>query len=127
MLYYADGQYEKAIAMQRRVAWLNEEWRRQGRQTIDVGIGINAGEVFAGNIGSDLRLEYTVIGDPVNTASRLCAKAGGGEILLSEQLFRRLTDPPPVRGLEPLPLKGKAQAVPVYSVDLQADPRSAVD
>ncbi len=114
----ADQAVRAAVAMQRRVTWLNEEWGRQGRQTIAVGIGINAGEVFAGNIGSDQRLEYTVIGDPVNTASRLCAKAGGGEILLSEQLYRRLTDPPPVRGLDPLPLKGKAQAVAVYSVAL---------
>ena len=114
----ADQAVRAAIAMQRRVDWLNAEWRRQGRQTISIGIGINAGEVFAGNIGSDLRLEYTVIGDPVNTASRLCSQAAPGEILLSEQLFRRLADPPPVRGLAPLPLKGKARAVPVYSVEL---------
>jgi adenylate cyclase len=123
----ADQAVRAAVAMQRRIDWLNAEWSRQGRQTIAVGIGINAGEVFAGNIGSVKRLEYTVIGDPVNTASRLCSKAGPGEVLLSERLYRELASPPPVRALEPLPLKGKAQAVPVYSVDLQADPRSAVD
>ncbi len=115
----ADRAVRAAIAMQRRVDWLNAEWSRQGRQTIAVGIGLNAGEVFAGNIGSAQRLEYTVLGDPVNTASRLCSRAGGGEVLLSELLYRRLAgNRPPVRALDPMPLKGKAQAVQVFSVDL---------
>jgi adenylate cyclase len=114
----ADQAIRAAIAMQRRVDWLNAEWSRQGRRTISVGIGLNRGEVFAGNIGSDLRLEYTVIGDPVNTASRLCSQAGPGQVLISEQLYRTLADPPPVRGLEPIPLKGKAQTVAVYSVEI---------
>jgi adenylate cyclase len=121
----ADQAVRAAVAMQRRIDWLNGEWRRQGRRTIEVGIGLNAGEVFAGNIGSDQRLEYTVIGDPVNTASRLCSRAGPGEILISEQLFRRLADPPPVRTLAPMPLKGKARAVPVYSVELGGDSAGA--
>lgn len=114
----ADRAVRAAIAMQRRIDWLNAEWSRQGRQTIAVGIGLNAGEVFAGNIGSDQRLEYTVIGDPVNTASRLCSRAGAGEVLVSELLYRRLADPPPVAALDPIPLKGKAQAVPVFRVEL---------
>jgi adenylate cyclase len=117
----ADRAVRAAVAMQRRIDWLNAEWSRQGRQTIGVGIGINAGEVFAGNIGSDQRLEYTVIGDPVNTASRLCSRAGPGEVLISELLCRRLTNPPRVRALEPMPLKGKAQAVPVFSIELSRD------
>jgi adenylate cyclase len=121
----ADQAVRAAVAMQRRIDWLNAEWGRQGRQTIGVGIGLNAGEVFAGNIGSDQRLEYTVIGDPVNTASRLCSRAGHGEILISEALYRRLAKPPPVRALEPMPLKGKAQAVPVYSVELDPPMASA--
>jgi adenylate cyclase len=114
----ADRAVRAAIAMQRRVDWLNAEWGRQGRRTIGVGIGLNAGEVFAGNIGSAQRLEYTVIGDPVNTASRLCSRAGAGEVLISELLYRRLANPPPVRALDPIPLKGKAQAVQVFSIDL---------
>ena len=116
----ADRAVRAAVAMQRRVDWLNSEWQRQGRRTIAVGIGLNAGEVFAGNIGSAQRLEYTVLGDPVNTASRLCSRAGGGEVLLSDLLYHRLADPPPVRALEPMPLKGKARAVQVYSVDVGA-------
>ncbi|MBV8202904.1 MAG: FHA domain-containing protein [Acidobacteria bacterium] len=118
----ADRAVQAAIAMQHRIDWLNAEWSRQGRRTIAVGIGLNAGEVFAGNIGSAQRLEYTVIGDPVNTASRLCSRAGGGEVLVSELLYRRLTSPPPAHVLAPIPLKGKAQAVQVFSVDLGTAP-----
>ena len=106
-----------AVAMQRALAHLNEEWARQGRRPLAVGIGLQAGEVFAGNIGSDRRLEYTVIGDAVNTAARLCSEAGPGEILLGEALYQALEAPPSVTPLPPLQLKGKAQAVAVYRVE----------
>jgi adenylate cyclase len=105
-----------AIQMQQVLAKLNEKWATQGRQPVNIGIGINFGEVFAGNIGSERRLEYTVIGDAVNTASRLCSKAGPGEIMISEPFYQALRKPPPVEALEPIQLKGKAQAVPVYRV-----------
>ncbi len=114
----ADRAVRAAIAMQRTLARLNREWRAQGRQELSTGIGINAGEVFAGNIGSNRRLEYTVIGDAVNTAARLCREAGPGEVLIAEPLYATLGDPPPpVSVLPPLPLRGKAQPVPVYRVE----------
>lgn len=115
----ADRAVEAALDMQRALARLNSAWIRQGRRTVSVGIGINVGEVFAGNIGSDRRLEYTVIGDAVNTAARLCSQAGPGEILIAQPLYAALTTKPPVSALTPLPLRGKAQAVPVYSVEWQ--------
>jgi adenylate cyclase len=108
-----------AVAMQRALQRLNDEWSRKGRPRLSVGIGISLGDVFAGNIGSDRRLEYTVIGDAVNTAARLCAEASPGEILIADPLFRELATPPPGESLEPLPLKGKANAVAVYRVSWQ--------
>src|SRR5216110_1981862 len=73
---------------------LNTKWKEQGRPELGIGIGINFGEVFAGNIGSDRRLEYTVICDAVNTASRLCSSAGPNEILISEPFFAQLKGTP---------------------------------
>jgi len=105
-----------ALEMQRSLTELNRAWQVQGRPPLSVGIGLHSGEVFAGNIGSNQRLEYTVIGDAVNTASRLCAQAGAREILLSETFYRELRHPPPAEVLDSLKLKGKAATMTVYRV-----------
>jgi adenylate cyclase len=83
---------------------------------LEIGIGLNVGDVFAGNIGSERRLEYTVIGDPVNTSSRLCGAAGAGEILLSDHFRAALSTPPALEPLPPMELKGKSQPLPVFRV-----------
>jgi adenylate cyclase len=113
----ADRAMLAAIKMMEVLGELNAKWAKDGREQVRIGIGINCGEVFAGNIGSEQRLEYTVIGDAVNVASRLCSKAGPGDIIISEPFFRALGAPPSVEQLEPMALKGKAQAVPVYRVN----------
>jgi adenylate cyclase len=115
-----DRALRAAISMQRSIARLNERWAGQGRPEIGVGIGINHGDVFAGNIGSHRRLEYTVIGDAVNVAARVCALAGPGEILVTESLLGVVRDRVSCEFLPEMALKGKAQVVQVYRVrDMQ--------
>jgi adenylate cyclase len=111
-----DRAMESALDMMEALDHLNERWSADGRPTLQIGIGLNYGEAFAGNIGSERRLEYTVIGDTVNVASRLCSKAGKGEILVSEEFRTALKTPPRLQPLEPMELKGKSQPVPVYKV-----------
>ena len=79
-----------AIDMLQALDTLNARWRREGRPQLDVGIGIHTGDAFVGNIGSPRRLEFTLIGDTVNLASRLCSLARSGEILVSEAMAERL-------------------------------------
>jgi adenylate cyclase len=105
-----------AVAMQRAVQALNARWALARRPRIGVGIGINHGEVFVGNIGSHRRLEYTVIGDPVNVAQRLSSLAGPGEILLSEAFLRAVGERIDVEHLPAMALKGKSKMVEVYRV-----------
>jgi adenylate cyclase len=119
-----DRALRAAIAMQRGVARLNERWAQAGRPEIGVGIGINYGEVFAGNIGSHRRLEYTVIGDAVNVAHRLCSEAGPGEILVSEALCQVVKDPAEYEYLPATTLRGRTRTVQVYRV--KGGPRDEV-
>ena len=112
----ADRAVQCAIAQLKELEKLNSKWKQEGRTEVQIGIAINFGEVFAGNIGSDRRLEYTVIGDAVNTAYRLCGKAGPNEILISEPFYQQLKKKPGVEALEPIQVKGKAKKVPVYRV-----------
>jgi len=106
-----------ALEMMKALADLNEKWGRQGRPPIGIGIGLNYGEAFAGNIGSERRLEFTVIGDTVNTAKRLCDAAAPGEILLSDEMRRALKSPPPLSECPPMELKNKNQPVKVFRVE----------
>jgi len=110
----ADKAMRAAIDMQRKLVELNQHWAQSGKPAIAIGIGINFGQVFAGNIGSQQRLEYTVLGDAVNTASRLCSNAGKGEIMISEFFFKGLKHPPQVEAREPIKVKNRAQPVPIY-------------
>jgi adenylate cyclase len=104
-----------AIDMQRTLKEINAA-KAPGEPRFEVGIGINRGEVFVGNIGSHRRLEYTVIGDPVNVASRLCGTAKRGEIIISDSVYQALRDKPEVQKLEPGQVRGRAGKVATYRV-----------
>jgi adenylate cyclase len=118
----ADDDPDKAMAagieMIKELDKLNVQWKAAGKPVLQIGIGLNVGEAFAGNIGSERRMEYTVIGDTVNTASRLCSAAGPREILISDEFRRALKKPPPLVEMPPMELKGKSQPVPVFRVTL---------
>jgi adenylate cyclase len=112
----ADDAVAAAIDMMKALDGLNAHWRTSGRPELHVGIGLNYGEAFAGNIGSERRLEFTVIGDTVNTAYRLCSAADAGEILITDDLRRALKTLPGLTESPPMELKNKAQPVTIYRV-----------
>jgi adenylate cyclase len=105
-----------ATEMQRALAQLNRQWEARSQQPLHIGIGINTGPVTAGNIGSAKRMDYTVIGDAVNLASRLCANAAGGQTLISESTFHLLNGRFPAQHLDPIRVKGKETPVDIYEV-----------
>lgn len=106
-----------AIEMQRALARLNRDWETLGQRSLKIGLGINTGPVTAGNIGSARRMDYTVIGDAVNIASRLCANAAGGQVLISESTHCTLNDRLPAKRLEPIRVKGKETPIEIYEIE----------
>ncbi len=106
-----------ALEMQAALREINQAREAAGEPPFAVGIGINTGPVVAGNIGSQDRMEYTVIGDNVNIAARLQGIAKAGEILVSESTYRAIRERVVATALAPVALKGKSSPLPVYRID----------
>ena len=111
-----DAALRAALAMQAALAELNVKWQREGLEPWRTGIGLHRGEVVVGSIGSESRRDFTVLGDAVNTASRLegLTKELGAPILLSEAVVLRLRDRGGVELHGEVPIRGRAQKLRVY-------------
>lgn len=118
---HADHAVQTALAMVRELEQLNRLWAVEGRAALDIGIGINTGEMIAGNIGADTIMSYTVIGDNVNLGARLESlnKEFGTRILMSEATLRSLKQTYDVRPLGDVVVKGKTRPVKVFEVRSQ--------
>lgn len=96
---------------------LDQECAEKYQKHVAFGIGINCGEAVIGNIGCDKRMDFTAIGDTVNTAARLEGRAKPGQILISESLYKRVKDKVEASFAGEYELKGKKQPVKTYQID----------
>jgi adenylate cyclase len=114
----ADRAVRAAREIMERLAGLNREKADSGFCPLMVGIGMNTAEVIAGNVGTDRRMEYTVIGDGVNVAARLekLTKKYESKILVSGATFDRLSDKSGTISYGEAPVEGRASPVRIYGV-----------
>lgn len=114
---HAEDAVRAALDIKKGIAGLNRA-KKTGPEPLHVGIGINSGEMVAGNLGSRMRMEYTVIGDPVNIAARLTSIAKSGEILISGSTYDLIRDKSffssQARGQASI--RGRKEAVRIYNV-----------
>ncbi len=95
---------------------LEEKLMKEFGRSIGFGVGVNCGPAIVGNIGCEFRMDFTAIGDTVNTAARLEANAKRGQVLISDAVYERVKDRVEVEDVGEIPLKGKSKGVFVYSV-----------
>ena len=115
---HADHAVQTSLAMIRTLQAMNVEWQSQGKPTLDIGIGVNTGDMVAGNIGSDTIMSYTVIGDAVNLGARLESlnKEYGTRIIISEFTKARLKGQYDIHPLGDVVVKGKTRPVAIFEV-----------
>ena len=113
-----DGGVRAAISMISSLAEWNEERHHKGQMPVDMGIGLNTDIVVSGNIGSPKRMDYTIIGDGVNLASRLesACKQYAARILVSENTYKKLRGTYRAREIDRVVVKGKTEPVGVYEI-----------
>ncbi len=114
----ADLAVMAALGMMERLTKAQQKWLADGYPLVDIGIGINTGVVTLGNMGSDSRFDYTVIGDDVNAASRLegLNKEYKSHIIISESTKKKLTIPVKTKLLGEVIVKGKTKPLKIYEV-----------
>ncbi len=114
--HHASAALDAAVAIRRGLAVLNGERQAQGLPSMEIGVGVNTGEVLLGNIGSDLRMEFTAIGDPVNVADRLQNMARVGEILVGESTATLADRTGDMRDRGDLSIRGRQGTVRVFEL-----------
>ena len=109
--------FEAALDMRKALLAVNESFEKEGLPQLSFGIGIHTGPVFAGTIGAANRMEYTVIGDTVNTASRLesLCKTYKSDLLLSDAAALKLGDAEKLKFVDDAQIRGKTEAMKVYT------------
>ena len=95
---------------------LEHELMEQYGRSVGFGVGVNCGPAVVGNVGCEFRMDFTAIGDTVNTAARLEANAKKGQVLISDAVYERIKDRIEAEEVGEIPLKGKSKGVFVYSV-----------
>jgi adenylate cyclase len=115
---HADAAVATAVQMVRELGELNRRWAAEGRVQLDIGIGVNSGDMIAGNIGSSAIMSYTVIGDNVNLGARLESlnKDYRTRIIISEATRSRLNERYDTRALGGVVVKGKTRPVDIFEV-----------
>jgi class 3 adenylate cyclase len=113
---HADQAVRAAIRIRQAMDAVNRDRAARGEAPLGVGIGINSGPAVAGNMGSPGRLNYTVLGESVNIASRLCDQAAAGEILVVEPFLAALETAVDAQPLGPRSFKGISAPLPVYTI-----------
>lgn len=117
---HAERAVRSAEAMHVRQAELNARWEAAGLPAFHLGIGISTGDVAAALLGSEERLEYSVVGDAVNLAQRLQQWAEGGQTVLSDPTYALLATPPECERLEPALVKGRQTPVGAHRLGVVA-------
>ncbi|MEY2479339.1 MAG: hypothetical protein QOI04_266 [Verrucomicrobiota bacterium] len=112
----AERALRASLGMKERLEAFNRRWVAKLEEPLSLHIGVNSGTVIAGNVGNDLRMSYTVMGDTVNVASRLEGAATGGEIFVSQSTYRLTAGAFRFRPLEPIQVKGKRELLKVYEL-----------
>ena len=110
-----DNSIKTALGMFDALEEFNKKFSSEGYPRLEVGIGINYGAVVCGNIGSKRQMNFTVIGDEVNLASRLCSNASPGELLISKAVFEGTRLQSQFKARSPLRVKGKKNQVEVWT------------
>jgi adenylate cyclase len=115
---HAEHAVQAALAMLRELETLNRGWAAEGRPTLAIGVGVNTGDMVAGNIGAESIMSYTVIGDAVNLGSRLESlnKQYGTSVIISDATRERLRGRYDIRALGDVVVKGKSQPVAIFEV-----------